>query len=200
MILLRRGGKHKDRALEVLLARRNLEARFMPGVWVFPGGAIDDADFGAEGDDELDADEHAHRVCAVREVAEEVGIEVDAAELRPWSRWITPEQVSIRFDTRFYLALAPAHSPPKPDGEETVDARWFEPREALDLHSAGEIKLVFPTIKHLESLLPYESAEDALAAVTDLPPVPVMPRVVGEGDDLRILLPGEAGFDDAPAA
>jgi 8-oxo-dGTP pyrophosphatase MutT (NUDIX family) len=200
VILLRRGGKHEDRALEVLLSLRNHEARFMPGVWVFPGGAIDDADFGAEGDAELDADERAHRVCAVREVAEEVGIEVDPAELRPWSRWITPEQVSIRFDTRFYLALAPAHSPPEPDGEETVDARWFEPRNALDLHSAGEIKLVFPTIKHLESLLPYENAGAALAAVTDLPPVPVMPRVVGEGDELRILLPGESGFDDAPAA
>ena len=200
MILLRRGGKHADRELEVLLGQRNPEARFMPGVWVFPGGAIDDADFGAEGDDELDADESAHRVCAVREVAEEVGIEVEPADLRPWSRWITPEQVSIRFDTRFYLALAPAHSALKPDGGETVDARWFAPQEALDLHSSGEIKLVFPTIKHLESLLPYDTAEEALAAVTGLPPVPVMPRVVGEGDDLRILLPGEPGFDDAPRA
>jgi 8-oxo-dGTP pyrophosphatase MutT (NUDIX family) len=198
VILLRRGGKHQDRALEVLLGRRNLEARFMPGVWVFPGGAVDDEDFEAAGDDSLDAEERAHRACGVREVAEEVGITVAAEELRPWSRWITPEQVKIRFDTRFYLALAPAHSPPQPDGEETVDARWFEPREALDMHRAGEIKLVFPTIKHLESLLPYETSEAALAAVTDLPPVPVLPKVVGEGDDLRILLPGEEGFDDAP--
>jgi 8-oxo-dGTP pyrophosphatase MutT (NUDIX family) len=198
VILLRRGGEHQDRALEVLLGRRNLEARFMPGVWVFPGGAVDDEDFEAAGDDSLDAEERAHRACGVREVAEEVGITVAAEDLRPWSRWITPEQVKIRFDTRFYLALAPAHSPPQPDGEETVDARWFEPREALDMHRAGEIKLVFPTIKHLESLLPYETSEAALAAVTDLPPVPVLPKVVGEGDDLRILLPGEEGFDDAP--
>ena len=96
MILVRRGGKHADRALEVLLARRNLEARFMPGVWVFPGGAIDDADFGAEGDDELDADEHAHRVCAVREVAEEVGITLpDPGALVPFARWITPEELSL---------------------------------------------------------------------------------------------------------
>jgi 8-oxo-dGTP pyrophosphatase MutT (NUDIX family) len=187
-VILLRGGADR---LEVLLAKRNPAQRFMGGAWVFPGGAVDTDD--GEGT-------AAHRAAGVREVAEEVGIEVDPAELRPWSRWITPEQVSIRFDTRFYLALAPAHSPPEPDGEETVDARWFEPRNALDLHSAGEIKLVFPTIKHLESLLPYENAEAALAAVTDLPPVPVMPRVVGEGDELRILLPGEPGFDDAPAA
>jgi 8-oxo-dGTP pyrophosphatase MutT (NUDIX family) len=200
VILLRRGGKHAERALEVLLVRRNPAARFMPGVWVFPGGAIDDADPAAEGDDELEAEERAYRACAVRELAEEAGITVAATELRPWSRWITPERVPIRFDTRFYLALAPPHAPPRPDGEETVDARWFEPREALDLHAAGEIELVFPTIKHLESLLPYETAEAALAAVTDLPPVPVLPRVVGEGDDVRILLPGEPGFDDADSA
>jgi 8-oxo-dGTP pyrophosphatase MutT (NUDIX family) len=182
----------------VLLGRRNLEARFMPGVWVFPGGAVDDEDFEAAGDDSLDAEERAHRACGVREVAEEVGITIAAEDLRPWSRWITPEQVKIRFDTRFYLALAPAHSPPRPDGEETVDARWFRPQAALDMHSADEIELVFPTIKHLESLLPYESSEEALAAVTDLPPVPVMPKVVGEDEDRRILLPGEEGFDDAP--
>ena len=198
MILLRRGGEHRDRALEVLLGQRNPHARFMPGVWVFPGGAVDDDDFADAGDGELDPEELAHRVCGVREVREEVGIEVAAEDLRPWSRWITPEQVSIRFDTRFYLALAPAHSPPEPDGEETVDARWFEPREALDMHSADDIKLVFPTIKHLESLLPYENAADALAAVADLPPVPVLPRVLGEGDDVRILLPGEPGYEDAP--
>ena len=199
VILLRRGGEHSDRALEVLLGRRNLEARFMPGVWVFPGGAVDEDDFATAGDDSLDADERAHRACGVREVSEEVGIEVAADDLRPWSRWITPVQVSIRFDTRFYVALAPPHSPPKPDGSETVDARWFEPREALEQHEAGEIKLVFPTIKHLESLLPYRTSEEALAAVTDLPPVPVLPRVVGEGDDVRILLPGDEGFEEAPA-
>ena len=38
VVLLRRGGKHGDRALEVLLLKRSEEAKFMPGVWVFPGG------------------------------------------------------------------------------------------------------------------------------------------------------------------
>ncbi len=41
VILLRRGGKHVERGLQVLLVQRNPEARFMPGVWVFPGGAVD---------------------------------------------------------------------------------------------------------------------------------------------------------------
>ncbi|HYU61711.1 MAG TPA: NUDIX hydrolase [Solirubrobacterales bacterium] len=201
VILLRRGGKHTDRALEVLLVQRNHEAKFMPGVWVFPGGAVGDDDVEAaretRGDfaDEIDDDELAHRACAVRELEEEAGISLSAAELRPWSRWITPEVVPIRFDTRFYLALAPAHSPPKPDGAETVDAGWFEPRAALDRHRAGGLELVFPTIKHLESLLPYKGSEEALAAVAELPPTPVLPRVVGEGERRRVVLPGEAGYE-----
>ena len=201
VILLRRGGKHDDRALEVLLVQRNHEARFMPGVWVFPGGAVGDddaaaaqatrADFG----DEIDDDELVHRTCAVRELEEEAGIAVAASELLPWSRWITPEVVPIRFDTRFYLALAPPHSPPQPDGEETVDAGWFEPSAALERHRAGELKLVFPTIKHLESLAPYATSSEALAAVADLPPTPVLPRVVGEGDEQHVVLPGEPGYE-----
>jgi 8-oxo-dGTP pyrophosphatase MutT (NUDIX family) len=182
VILLRRGGKHKQRGLEVLLVQRNPGARFMPSVWVFPGGGVDPVD----GDDE-----QAFRVCAARELMEEASIEVDAGELVAYSRWITPRIVPIRFDTRFYLALAPAHSPPKPDGSETVDAGWFRPQDALDRHYADrdEFPLVFPTIRHLESLLPYANAEEALDAARRREVKPVEPEVVGEGEDRRIELP-----------
>jgi len=184
VILLRRGGKHADRGLEVCMVQRNPEARFMPSVWVFPGGAVDDAD--GEGDE-------GHRVAAARELAEEAGIEVDAGELVAYSRWITPKVVPIRFDTRFYLALAPAHSPPEPDGSETVAAGWFGPGVALEAHSQGKMELVFPTIKHLESLLPYATAAEALEAARRREVRPVEPEVVGEGKERRIELP-----DDLP--
>jgi 8-oxo-dGTP pyrophosphatase MutT (NUDIX family) len=153
VILLRRSGKHQQPGLELLLVQRNPEARFMPGVWVFPGGAVDTAD----GDGEA-----AHKAAAVRELAEEAGIEVAAEDLVAYSRWITPRVMPIRFDTRFYLALAPAHSPPEADGSETVDVGWFEPARALEMHEAGKLPLVFPTIKHLESLTVFASAEEAL--------------------------------------
>lgn len=184
----------------MLLVRRNPDARFMPGVWVFPGGVVEEddrdgagiaANAGGAGREEL-----AHRACAVRELAEEAGIEVGAQDLLPWSRWITPEVSAVRFDTRFYIALAPPHSPPRPDGNETVDAGWFAPRHALDLHAAGELGLVFPTIRHLESLLPYESSEEVLAAVGGRIE-PVLPKVIGEGADRRIVLPGDPGYPDA---
>ncbi len=182
VILLRRGGKHAERGLEVCLGQRNHEARFMPGVWVFPGGAVDPED--GEG-------EAGFRVAASRELEEEVGISVPAEEMVPYSRWITPRVVPIRFDTRFYLALAPPHSPPEPDGSETVDAGWFEPQAALDRHYADreEFKLVFPTIRHLESLLPYSNAQEALEAARRREVKAVEPEVVGEGDERRIVLP-----------
>jgi hypothetical protein len=101
--------------------------------------------------------------------------------------------VPVRFDTRFYLALAPAHSPPQPDGSETVDAGWFEPQKALDLHQADQLPLVFPTIKHLESLVGFASAEEALEAARRREVKPVEPEVVGEGDERRVVLP-----DDLP--
>jgi 8-oxo-dGTP pyrophosphatase MutT (NUDIX family) len=180
VILLRRGGKHAERGLQVLLVRRNPEARFMPGVWVFPGGSVDAGD----GDGEA-----AHRAAAVRELAEEANVRVAAEELVAYSRWITPRVVPIRFDTRFYLALAPAHSPPKPDGAETVDAGWFEPQAALESHRAGELSLVFPTIKHLESLVGYANAAEALDAARRRDVKPVEPEVIGEGGEQRIVLP-----------
>ncbi|HEY7266394.1 MAG TPA: NUDIX hydrolase [Solirubrobacterales bacterium] len=184
VILLRRGGKHVERGLQVLLVQRNPEARFMPGVWVFPGGSVDPGD----GDGEA-----AHRAAAVRELGEEAAIELPADELVAYSRWITPRVVPIRFDTRFYVALAPPHAPPRPDGSETVDAGWFEPQAALESHRAGELPLVFPTIKHLESLVGYANAGEALEAARRREVKPVEPEVVGEGGGRRIVLP-----DDLP--
>jgi 8-oxo-dGTP pyrophosphatase MutT (NUDIX family) len=188
VIALRRGGRHADRGLELLLLRRSEQASFMPGVWVFPGGAVDPGD--GEG-------EAGYRACAVRELAEEAAIELDGPDqLVPFSHWITPEVVPVRFDTRFYLALAPAHAAPQADGFETTEAAWWEPRPALDAHRAGELSLVFPTIKQLESLLPYASANEAIEAARGRRVEPILPRVVGEGGGHRVLLPGEPGYDD----
>src|ERR1700685_1735168 len=77
--------------LEVLLVKRTPHARFMGGVWVFPGGAVD----AGEGDGD-----EAHRVAGVRELREEAAIVLDdSAALVKFSRWITPAEVQIRFDT-----------------------------------------------------------------------------------------------------
>jgi 8-oxo-dGTP pyrophosphatase MutT (NUDIX family) len=186
VVLLRRGGKHSDRALEVLLLRRAESAKFMPGVWVFPGGAVDDGD---------GADETRYKVCAVRELEEEAGIGLGAdEELVLFSRWITPEVISRRFDAWFFLALAPAHSPPKPDGAETTEAAWFEPARALEAQAAGELVLAFPTVKQLESLLPFKTSDEAIAAFRGRAIEPILPKVVGTPEDHRVVLPGDPDY------
>jgi 8-oxo-dGTP pyrophosphatase MutT (NUDIX family) len=186
VVLLRRGGKHPDRTLEVLLLKRTESAKFMPGVWVFPGGAVDPEDGESEA---------GHRACAIRELAEEAGIELEGPEeLVLFSRWITPEVVSRRFDAWFFLALAPAHTPPKPDGIETTEAGWFEPRVALEAQTAGELVLAFPTIRQLESLLPFATADEALAAHRDRTIEPILPKVIGTAEDHRVVLPGDPDY------
>jgi 8-oxo-dGTP pyrophosphatase MutT (NUDIX family) len=185
-VLLRRGGKHGDRALEVLLLKRTESAKFMPGVWVFPGGGVDACD----GDDES-----AYRACAARELREEAGIELgEDEELVLFSRWITPEVISRRFDAWFFLALAPAHSPPKPDGVETTEAGWFQPRAALDAQAAGELTLAFPTIHQLKSLAEFRTSEEAIAAHRDREIQPILPKVVGTREDHRVVLPGDPDY------
>jgi 8-oxo-dGTP pyrophosphatase MutT (NUDIX family) len=189
IILLRRGGTHAERRLEVLLARRTEEARFMPGVWVFPGGAVDRAEL------ERSDEEAAHRACAARELAEEAGIELGAdAELVPWSRWITPEPGKVRFDTRFYVALAPAHASPEPDDSEITEVAWISPADALERHAAGELKLVFPTIRNLEALTEHASAEEVLAAARERVIEPILPKVIGTKEDWRVALPGDPDY------
>ncbi|MEA2308171.1 MAG: hypothetical protein QOG41_706 [Thermoleophilaceae bacterium] len=169
---------------EVLLVQRNPESRFMGGAWVFPGGAVHEEDDG-------------HAGAAIRELEEEAGIAISAIEeLVPFSRWITPAEVTIRFDTVFFVAAAPPDAEPQVDGAECVDARWITPAAALEEYQRGELTLVFPTIKHLEAIAAFGSVEDALRAARERDVAPVQPRVVVGDDGAQVLMPGEPGYDD----
>jgi 8-oxo-dGTP pyrophosphatase MutT (NUDIX family) len=182
-VILLRGAAEK---LELLLVKRTPEARFMGGVWVFPGGAVD----AEEGDGDA-----AHRMAAIRELHEEAAIELAGpAELLKFSRWITPAVVSTRYDTHFFLATLPAGQEPQIDGQECVDLGWFTPAGALAAHAEKRIALVFPTIKHLEQLSEFASVEELLSYARGREVMPVEPHIVMEGEVARILLPGEAGY------
>jgi 8-oxo-dGTP pyrophosphatase MutT (NUDIX family) len=187
-VILLRGD---DEGLQVLLVQRNPESRFMGGAWVFPGGAVDRQE--GEGQDAL-------RAAAVRELAEEAGIRLDGRDgLVPFSRWITPAEVKIRFDTWFYLAAAPEDQEPQVDEREIVDARWYSPQAALEAAAQGELFLVFPTIKHLEQLSAFTSARELIEFARGREVRPVQPRVVmpgRSGETARILLPGDPGYED----
>jgi 8-oxo-dGTP pyrophosphatase MutT (NUDIX family) len=184
-VILLRGGAD---TLEVLLVRRTPSARFMGGAWVFPGGAVDPAD---------GRDDAGHRAAAIRELEEEAGIAIaDPQQLVPYSRWITPPESKIRFDTWFYLAPAPAGAEARVDGSEVIEARWYEPAGALAARERGELFLVFPTIKHLQQLSGFASADELLAHAAGREVHPIQPRVVLQGETARIVLPGEPGYED----
>jgi 8-oxo-dGTP pyrophosphatase MutT (NUDIX family) len=184
VILMRGGGD----SLEVLLVKRNPASRFMGGAWVFPGGAVKRGE--GEGQEAL-------RAAAIRELVEEAGVTLPGPDtLRPFSRWITPAEVEIRFDTWFFLAAMPAGQTPEVDGAEVVEARWYTPQQALEAGDAGEIMLVFPTIKHLQQLSPFDSVQSLLDHAREREIRPVQPRVLGQGETARIVLPGEPGYDD----
>jgi 8-oxo-dGTP pyrophosphatase MutT (NUDIX family) len=199
-VIVLRGGAE---ALEVLLLRRNPKARFMGGAWVFPGGAVDTGDV-AEGGTARDEParlagepvlDSAHRAAAVREVAEEAGLALpDPAALVKFSRWITPAQIVTRFDTHFFLTPAPPGQEPHVDGGETVDLAWHTPAGALAAHRRGGLELVFPTIKHLEQLATFETADTLLEWATGREVVAVEPRVRISGETARVVLPGEPGY------
>jgi 8-oxo-dGTP pyrophosphatase MutT (NUDIX family) len=167
---------------EVLLVQRNPEQRFMGGAWVFPGGA-------------LHAEDADHAAAALRELREEAGVTLpEGAEVVPWSRWITPEEVKVRFDTWFFVAAAPHGAEATVDGSECVDVRWLRPAAALEAFGRGELTLVFPTIKHLEALAQADSVADALDKARSREVVPVQPRVRIRGEEAKIVLPGEQGY------
>jgi 8-oxo-dGTP pyrophosphatase MutT (NUDIX family) len=169
---------------EVLLVRRNPEQRFMGGAWVFPGGAT-----AAEDEDE--------RATAVRELEEEAGIDLpEGHELARFSRWITPAEVKIRFDTHFFVAEAPEDAEPTVDGNECIDWRWLTPQGALDQHRDEELSLVFPTIKHLEQLARFRAVSEVLEHARASRVLAVEPRILVDGGVAQVVLPGEEGYDD----
>ena len=188
-VILLRGGED---TLEALLVKRTEKARFMGGVWVFPGGAVDDGDPPSRGAGGIDA----HRAAAVRELSEEAAIALpDPGALVEFSRWITPKEVTVRFDTRFFLAELPDGQEPVVDGEECVDQGWFTPQGALDAFGRQEIVLVFPTIKHLEQLGAFSNVAELLHYASGREVLPVQPKVWFDGEVARVLLPGEPGYE-----
>ena len=168
LVLLRNG----DPGLEVLLLRRGRRLSAFAGVWVFPGGVMEDRDGSAD-----DAFQAAARETAVRELTEETGMSLSPAELVPLSRWTAPVVMPRRFDTWFFLAIAPRQRVQVDHGE-ICDHRWLAPGDALHAHRTGDLPLFPPTWVTLHHLGGIQKAQAALADAARATPFHYAPKVV----------------------
>jgi 8-oxo-dGTP pyrophosphatase MutT (NUDIX family) len=211
---------------EVLMVRRHRRAEFMGDAYVFPGGSVDDVDRGdlarraVRWDGE--AEEAPWRAAALRELVEEVGlalgdverpmiaeghgvyeaviaagIRLDATRLECLSNWVTPVGLPRRFDTRFYAAVVTREAKAEADAAEVFDAIWVTPSAALE--HVDDWNLPFPTQRHLEALVCFDSPEAVMEYARRLDEVPrIEPRLsVHQNGEIGVLLPGEPGYEAA---
>jgi 8-oxo-dGTP pyrophosphatase MutT (NUDIX family) len=115
--------------------------------------------------------------------------------LVPYAHWITPAGLPKRFDTHFFLALAPADQVGAHDGKESVDSVWVSPRSALEGATTGRFKLLFPTTRNLIKLGKQASAAQAIASARSDRIVTVLPQILNEGGRRKLKIPAEAGYD-----
>ncbi len=80
-----------------------------------------------------------------------------------FARWITPTVNPKRFDTRFLVGRVPRGQDAVVDGTETVSHEWLTPASALRAYHDGRIQLIPPTVRTLDDLTRFASADAVLA-------------------------------------
>jgi len=191
--------------LEVFLVQRHRRSGFLPNAWVFPGGAVEEADRLRAADPELRGGEAlaafglprtvalAYGLAAVRETREESGITIGLDDLHAWSWWVTPEAEPRRFDTRFMLAVV-RDAAGRHDDVETVASQWITPAGAL---AAGQsaVPLAPPTWWTLRELAACGTVTAALAATRPADRA-IRPVMSFHEDGMRLALPGHPDHPD----
>lgn len=185
-ILIRDGAD----GLEVLLLKRSQHGVF-PGMWVFPGGALDAQDHeGAE--HEL----MAAQVAAARECMEEVGIALVASDLLPFAHWIPPANIATRFETWFFVHMLSGEQVISIDDHEIVAYCWSKPQQALELHAQGELPMAPPTVVTLHELARQPDCPAVLAWYRQRGIFTYRPRLGSrQGADFMVMYNDDAGYE-----
>jgi 8-oxo-dGTP pyrophosphatase MutT (NUDIX family) len=129
------------------------------------------------------------------------GLRLMVGDVHYFAHWITPKGAPRRFDTRFFVAPAPPSQKAAHDAGETIAEVWITPRAALAGHRDGQFEIIFPTIRNLQAISRFQTSAELLAAAAAASSsVPTIePRVIADGNGVRIVLPGDEGFEAAPA-
>jgi 8-oxo-dGTP pyrophosphatase MutT (NUDIX family) len=191
VVLVRQGSS----GVEVLMLRKNSKITF-GGMWVFPGGKIDAADYpnGTVSEDTLEA---AARAAAARETQEEASITVDAQDYVFLSHWTPPPGQQKRFATWFFVAKVEGALDVAIDDGEIKDHAWLNPAAALAKHAAGEIDLVPPTWVTLYHLSLKPTADAVIEHFQQNTGMTYNTRVVPAASGERVAMwKGDAGYEE----
>ena len=179
--------------LEVLLVQRASAVQHMGGMWVFPGGKVE------EGDYSFDRDPYTAAVnAAIRETQEEAGLVVSADQLVFLSHWTTPEGAKKRFATWFFLTILEDDQTVAVDGGEIANHRWVSPRTALaeSADDAHALRLMPPTFVSIHDIADCFDCAEARSCVSGREPFYYAPRMVFVDDGICFLYAGDAGYQD----
>ena len=190
VVLLRDG----DDGIEVLLVQRNKAVQHMGGMWVFPGGKVDEADYPS------DRDNYQAAVnAAIRETKEEAGLHITAEQLVYLSHWTTPDGAKKRFATWFFLAILDGKQEVQVDGGEIAVHRWLRPDTALAESADLEhpLRLMPPTFVSLADIADCQSAAQARQRIGGRGAVVYAPRMVSVDGGICFLYAGDAGHHDS---
>lgn len=181
--------------LETLMLRRSSNLAFAGGMWVWPGGRVDEVDqLPGRADDQ----EAAARRAAVREAREEAGLVLDEHDLVWFAHWTPPPVRMRRFATWFFATRCP-ETDVAVDGGEIEEHRWITPAEAMTRRNALEIELAPPTWITLEQLRPYRTVSEALTALAARPAEHFATRFAQVDGGAVALYHGDAGYESSDA-
>lgn len=110
------------------------------------------------------------------------------------ARWITPEQLSRRYDAHFFLAEHPGGDPLLTP--ELAGYTWHSPGEAVERFSAGSLPMLFPTRVTLERLAEFTTLEDAIAAYRNADVTPILPRLLVRDSGVTPVMPDDPRYDE----
>ena len=122
------------------------------------------------------------------EVLVEHDLVLDARAMVHLAHWVTPVVEPRRYDTHFFAVAIPDGREAVPDPREMSAARWFHPVAALERFERGELPMVFPTVRTLQTLTPFRSTGDVLTAFRDRAVPRILPRLVRTEDGVGIVV------------
>lgn len=184
--------RDSSRGLETLMLRKNSKIAF-GGMWVFPGGRIDDEDHHGT----VDIVETA-RKAAAREAVEEAGQRVEVNSMVLFSHWLPPKIMPRRYSTWFFAARSGGEAVLIDDGEIILD-EWMTPASAIARRDDIEIELAPPTWVTLKMLADFHDVDHALEALAERPVRHYETVISQAGSHVIALWAGDAGYEVADA-